>query len=82
MTKATLDALSKAIHSSPGICYRKKAEMMNLLRQLQDELDSETIRTSSRAVPLRSSITEISSEHPDLSELTARACKMLSDIGI
>ena len=82
MPEKTLDALRKSVQTARGISYAKKAELLNLIQQLQNELNSKNQDNSVKSGTLKESISEFETEHPDLVELTNRACKMLSDIGI
>ncbi len=85
MPKTGLVKLEKVIRSANDIPSGKKAEILALLEQLHEELGEKPAAEksgSSLTRELRDQVAEFEVEHPDLVELTNRACNMLSDMGI
>ena len=79
MKKMILDQLEQAVTTAHDISFAKKAELLALIAQLKtDAADNR----DDLGEELRDSVMEFETAHPDLVELTNRACKMLSDIGI
>ncbi len=76
--KKTLENLELAVKTA-RISAAKKAEMLGLIEELRREAPG---CEAQRSEELRGTVAEFEVEHPDLVELTNRACKMLSDIGI
>ncbi len=85
MPKTRLAKLEKLIESAEDISAAKKAEILALIAQLREELDEKNPAEkpdSTLTKELRDQVAEFEVEHPDLVELTNRACNMLSDMGI
>ena len=79
MKKMILEQLEQAVTTAHDIGFAKKAELLALIAQLKtDAADNR----DDLGEELRDSVMEFETAHPDLVELTNRACKMLSDIGI
>ena len=85
MSKTRLAKLEKLIKSAEDISADKKAEILALVEQLSEELAEKHPTEKSNpglTRELRDQVAEFEVEHPDLVELTNRACNMLSDMGI
>ncbi len=79
MKKTILEQLEQAVATAHDISFAKKAELLALVDQLKSDAAE---HREDLGEELRDSVMEFETAHPDLVELTNRACKMLSDIGI
>ncbi len=79
MKNTILEQLEQAVTTAQDISSAKKAELLALITQLKSNAAD---HKEDLGGELRESVMEFETAHPDLVELTNRACKMLSDIGI
>lgn len=85
MEKETiLRKLEAAVTAADKIGKKRREEILGLIAQLRDGESgpAEKQKSESGVEELRDSILEFEAAHPDLVEMTNRACKLLSDIGI
>lgn len=83
MKETVLKKLEKAVESAGGLDAKKKQEILDLIGHLrQDTAEAKSEAVESGVEDLQESILGFEASHPELVEMTNRACKMLSDIGI
>ena len=81
MAENILEKLGMAIRNTGELNVAKRGELLTLMAQLKEQEEG-TAGSKSGIEEFRESILEFETSHPDLMEMTSRACKMLSDNGI